>query len=761
MRTLSRSSRLIRALLSSALGIGVLAGLAVAQTASEAAPQTAASADPTTKATTKTTTRTTVKSSAAPRFTPLPPPSLNFYGNPGLLDMPSAEMLPDGQFATTYSWFAGQSRYNLTFQATPWLSASFRYNGIQNLNLFGFSTYYDRGFDVRARLWREGRYRPAVTVGLQDFAGTGVYASEYIVATKTFATPAWGSQQGGQKSGQLKVSAGLGWGRLGSQGAIGSIAGTRPSFVGGDTGGELSYDQWFRGDVAPFAGIEWQANDRWGFKAEYSSDAYVTETQLSDVFERRSSFNFGAEYQLSPRTRLGAYYLYGSEVGISAQIQLNPKHPPQPMTVSAPLPVTPRSQWAPAQPWSGDWAQSQTARTTVRDALAETLQQDGLTLETLSLSADGRSAELRYRNTRYRAQTLAIGRVARAMARRLPPSVETLKIVPMRGGLALSQVVIRRSDLEALEYDPDATDALWAVTGVQDAPPLAADALQNPGLYPAFSTSVSPYTAPSYFDPDLPFRLDLGVDLKASYTPAPGWRIAGTLRQRIWGNVSDGRASNSVLPRVRTDQREYAQFDTTLENLYVARQWRLGEDLYARSTLGLFESMFGGVSGEVLWKPVASRLALGLEANYVRQRDFDQRLSFRDYRTFTGHASAYYAFDAGYHLQLDAGRYLAGDYGATFALDREFANGWRVGGFFTLTDVSAEDFGEGSFDKGFRFSVPLDWLLGKPSRNRFGMVVRPTQRDGGQRVNVPGRLYGQVREAHRTQLTRQRARIWE
>ena len=87
-------------------------------------------------------------------------------------------------------------------------------------------------------------------------------------------------------------------------------------------------------------------------------------------------------------------------------------------------------------------------------------------------------------------------------------------------------------------------------------------------------------------------------------------------------------ASNSVRPQVRTDQVEYAQFGTTLENLYVSRLWKPGRNLYARATTGLFESMYGGVSGEVLWKPVNSRLGLGLEANYVVQRDFDQRFGF-------------------------------------------------------------------------------------------------------------------------------------
>ena len=35
------------------------------------------------------------------------------------------------------------------------------------------------------------------------------------------------------------------------------------------------------------------------------------------------------------------------------------------------------------------------------------------------------------------------------------------------------------------------------------------------------------------------------------------------------------------------------------------------------------------------------------------------------------------------------------------------------------------------------------------------------QRDGGQMVNVPGRLYGQVRSAHRRALSDQWARVWE
>lgn len=694
---------------------------------------------------------------AAPRFKPLPPPSLNFYGVPGLVDTPTAEMLPDGQYVTSVSWFGGQSRYNLTFQALPWLTTSFRYNGIRDLNLFGFSTYYDRGFDVRARLWKERRWLPEVTMGLQDFAGTGVYAAEYFVATKRFQTP---SLTRGGSPGRLKVSAGLGWGRFGSYGAIGNIAGQRPSFVGGGTGGELSYDQWFRGDFAPFGGIEWQPNEQWSLKAEYSSDAYVTETQVSNVFERRSPFNFGVEYQHSDRARFGAYYLYGSEIGISAQFQLNPHQPLTPMVVPAPHPIIPRRQWAlKEQDWNQDWPQS-TAQTTVfRDHTAEALKKDNLILEAIDFK--GTEVEIRFRNPRYRSAAQAAGRVARILTATLPASVETFHITTVSNGIGLSTVEVRRSDLEALEFDPLASDGLQSVVGVSSAGPVSDTAMQSTELYPAFSASFGPYTKPSYFDPARPFRLDAGVDLLVSYAPAPGWIIAGALRQRLAGNIKNGRASNSVLPHVRTDITEYAQYGTTLENLFVSHNWKPGRNLYARATAGLFETMFGGLSGELLWKPVNSPLALGIEANYVVQRDFDQRFSFRDYKTFTGHASLYYELNNNYLLRLDAGRYLAGDYGGTFSLDRHFNNGWLVGAFFTLTNVSAADFGEGSFDKGFHFRMPLDWVLGKPSRRGYGLTIRPTQRDGGQKLAVPGRLYGSIRDAHQASLKNQRARFWE
>ena len=72
-------------------------------------------------------------------------------------------------------------------------------------------------------------------------------------------------------------------------------------------------------------------------------------------------------------------------------------------------------------------------------------------------------------------------------------------------------------------------------------------------------------------------------------------------------------------------------------------------------------------------------------------------------------------------------------------------NGFSIGAFFTQTDVSYDDFGEGSFDKGFRVEVPVSWLTGRATREVSKQTIRPVLRDGGARLNIDNRLYDTVR----------------
>lgn len=673
-----------------------------------------------------------------------PGPSLNLYGSSGLIDMPGAEHQEDGDLSMTLSGYSGSPRGTLTFQITPRFSGSFRYGSVTGYNNDG-TTRYDRSFDVRFRVLEESRFLPAVSIGLQDFAGTGLYSAEYIVATK-------------QLFPGLKATAGVGWGRLGGrQGFI-----QRTVNIG--NGGVPDVGNWFRGPRALFGGLEWQTPlEGLSIKAEYSSDGYVHEVNRN-IFTLKTPYNFGAEYKVNKTLTLGAYYLHGSQFALKASLSFNPRKPPAPSGLEpAPQPVFGRPELKPGEQFATNWLHQPGINATLQGQVQKIFDVDKLKLD--GLQVDGTSATVYLRNDTYIAQAEAIGRAARSMSRSLPASIETFRIVLVREGVPVSEIRLNRSDLERLEYDPQGAEKLLARARIESAPARAPKGLEYAdGLYPRFKWSLTPSVRTSFFDPDAPIRIDLGVRARARYDLAPGLSVSGSLNQPLVGNldkIGRGGGGNPAVPRVRSFAAEYyKQGEPALERLTGDYLFKLRPDIYGRVSVGYLENMFGGVSGEVLWKPDNRNFALGAELNYVRQRDFDQRFGFRDYSVLTGHVSAYWNWNNGFTAQIDAGRYLAGDIGATFTLNRIFNNGWKVGAFFTLTDMPFSDFGEGSFDKGIIFSMPLNWGIGTATRQTVNTVIRPLTRDGGARLNIENRLYPLITAADNRAVKSTWGRVW-
>lgn len=674
--------------------------------------------------------------------------ALNGYGMPGLLDMPTAASLPDAELATTIALIKGQRGGTLAFQITPRLTGAFRYTIIQDYDGDG-ETRYDRSFDLHYRLLDEAGWRPALAIGLRDFIGTGLYGGEYLVATKHL-TP------------RLAFSGGIGWGRLASfgsfdnpLGAISSSFDTRPGRD--DLGGEPNFNQWFHGPAALFAGVEWRATDKLSFKAEYSSDGYDTEVARG-LIDRRSPVNVGVAYAWRPGVVLGAQYLHGSELGLSASFTLNPlhspvggDHSPQPL----PLAVRPGT----AASWVGSLSEDPSSRAALIARLTAALTAEKLYPEHIDLTAE--RIRIRLRNGKYDSEPQAIGQTARILAQILPPSVEVFEIEPSVQGVGVVRITLRRSDLETLEHDPDLVVKSLAAARFDPAGRAEGTELMSEGR---LSWGIGPFLSVSVFDPDNPLRIDAGIEASAQYRFTPNLSISGSVQAKLIGNQGSAtRVSDSTLPHVRSDASVYAANGAVgLDALTLDYLGHPGRDFYTRVSVGYLETMYGGVSAELLWKPVDSRLALGAEVNYVRQRDTDKLLGFGeyDYGVATGHLSAYYAFANGFDVQLDAGRYLAGDWGATLGIDRTFDNGWRVGAFATLTDVPFEQFGEGSFDKGIRLTIPQSWFTGKPTQNSGSMLLRPVLRDGGARLSVRNRLYGLVRGYHEPEMGDQWGRFW-
>ncbi|NDV02552.1 YjbH domain-containing protein [Pseudoroseicyclus sp. CLL3-39] len=668
------------------------------------------------------------------------------YGTPGIIDTPVAAMPSSGTISGTFTGFSGQIRTNFSFQVEDRLSVGLRYS-----TFFDYYTnldqnnLYDRSFDIAYQLVQESEYVPAVTVGLRDFLGTGILSSEYVVASKTFGT-------------SVRASAGLGWGRLASEGGFDNPLGifgddfdTRPQQEIGQ-GGTLSYESWFRGPAAIFGGVEWAATEKLTFKAEYSSDGYDLERSRNE-FGYSTPLNVGVVWFPRPGIQLAFNYLHGNELALAATVLLNVEERPLPSGFdSPPPPVRVRGADAAAS-WQGAVTQTE-----LTPRLSAALAEEGLELRGVELAGD--RLRVRYHNPRYRAEAQALGRVARILTREAPPQVETFELEPEYSGIAVSGVTLSRSDIEALENRVGGTDAIFQRGTLGPAGPNAGlTEVEDPS--PAFTWGLGPYAGFVLFDNDEPLQVELGLQAKARYEITPSLVASGAMRLALTPYREDPKPSDSVLPHVRSDGELYANTGNPgIEYLTLAWYGRPAPAIYSRVTLGYLEPMFGGVSGELLYAPPDQRWALGAEVNYAVQREYEQLFGFRDYDIVTGHVSAYYDFDFGYHAQVDAGRYLAGDWGATFSLDREFENGWKIGGYFTFTDVSFEEFGEGSFDKGVRITVPLDYFTGTPTRQTLDANIVSLSRDGGAKLDIDGRLYETVRDGHLSDLQDGWGRFW-
>lgn len=208
----------------------------------------------------------------------------------------------------------------------------------------------------------------------------------------------------------------------------------------------------------------------------------------------------------------------------------------------------------------------------------------------------------------------------------------------------------------------------------------------------------------------------------------------------------------------RAYQNEHA---VTMSNLQLTWFQEYSNTMDQQFYAGYLESMFAGVGTEFLYRPHGANWAIGADVNVISQRDpqsyfgvYDEKWqNVPEYghpfqvidKGFTGFVSGYYYpqwdFLQDLMIQVDVGQFLAGDVGTQINVSKQFKSGVIAGAFASFTDLSADEFGEGSFTKGFYLSIPFDIMTVKPSNNRANFSWQPLTRDGGQKL---GRKYSLI-----------------
>lgn len=655
-------------------------------------------------------------------------PTQMVQGGVGLWQTPTARMAPDGSLSLNYTDNEEYRFWSATLQLFPWMESTVRYTDVRT-RLYsldpafsGNQTLKDKGIDVKFRLLQESYYIPQVSVGFKDIGGTGFFDSEFIAASKAF--------------GPLDFHLGIGWGYLGTDGNISNpfcrvadrFCQREEGFSG--SGGTVEFDKFFKGDASLFGGVEYATPlDGLLLKLEYEGKNYINDR--AGNLAQDSHWNVGAVYRWKSLD-FTLNYQRGNTIGFGVTYNLN-MHTSKQLKIDNP----PRSLL------------QQKGASSMQELDRKQLYKDLYNSAGFALSATYQTEKKMTfygTQTNYRDTDESIGRIGRIIASELPEDISQYHIVENAGLVPMLETVIdadafkSAARLESLEPDIKATYSRQTPTE---------DSIShfNPNKTSGLFYGVESFWIQTFGNPEDFYLYQGGLFASAGYAFNSNISMQASVKATLLENFDkfNYKVDNlqTPLPRVRTYSREYVtRSKVTMETAYLSWFDQVAENTFGLVYAGYLEGMFGGVGAEILYREVDSNIAYGIDLNYVQQRSFENDWDFRDYKVLTGHASIYWqpSFLPEVQLTISAGQFLAKDRGINVDFAKRFDSGIIVGAYAAFTNVTAEEYGEGSFTKGFYISIPFDLFVLEPAKGRGRLPWVPIARDGGQKLIRPVEL---------------------
>ncbi|HOS98801.1 MAG TPA: YjbH domain-containing protein, partial [Deltaproteobacteria bacterium] len=197
------------------------------------------------------------------------------WGGTGLMEIPTARVMEENRWRIGISQVDPARTYYGVFCVLPGLEIDGRVTEILDTSkevevdrFEGYGNNKDKSVDLKYRFITEGKYRPALALGIMDPSGTRLLASQYIVASKQVFP--------------FDFTVGLGNGRFGAH----------PLDASGDgVEMELFTDprQWWD-DARVFAGIQFAPSERFALMVEYAPIRYQ-DMSLYDVSGKEIHFD--------------------------------------------------------------------------------------------------------------------------------------------------------------------------------------------------------------------------------------------------------------------------------------------------------------------------------------------------------------------------------------------------------------------------------------------------------------------------------------
>lgn len=695
--------------------------------------------------------------------------SYSEYGTLGLIRMPSARFNEAGTLGFVWSSNEPYTRGSIVAYPFNWLEASYQYTDVNNAlysdveSFSGKQTYKDKGFDVKFRLLSENGILPAVALGIRDIAGTGTFAAEYLVASKRIDFPTY--FKGFKYLTAADFTIGLGWGDLSYNKFSNPLTELDASFeertlIQNTQGGEFSPGRYFSGPMGVFAGVEIPLPNLRGLRLKLEYDA--TDYEEEGFPFGRKSFAFAFEPVKQSQSRLNAgltlplndyVQVYGAltkgntiSFGFSLQANMGPKDP----IVKKKDPYKPSKN-------AEIYKELNDGNDDYLMVVAMTvLNENNIYLQ--KANRDGDEFKVLYAQNKYASHALAAGRAARALDEISPDYIKQFTLQNINAGMILHSIEVDRKSFSKYKDDKIYNLAVKDINISSEVLKEENYTFRPSNEYPALFWSLEPDLRSQIGGPDGFYFGDLRIALKSEIQLRRNFSLISFASAGIYNNMQELKlASDSIIPHVRTDIVKYlkATDDFGLKRMQFNYFYKPSPNIYSKISFGLLEEMFGGVGGEILYRPMNQSFAIGAEIWSLKQRSYDQKFKFLDYQTESGHINLYYKEPfSNVTIALKGGKFLAGDSGINFDFSRRFKSGFRIGGFFSLTDISKREFGEGSFDKGFYFTIPMQAFFTNYARNQAAWGLKPLTRDGAAMVQHSHHLWGMTEPGQTYALTR-------
>jgi|TARA_B110000908_G_scaffold165262_1_gene214429 hypothetical protein len=653
----------------------------------------------------------------------------NSFGQSGLIQTPTAEIKSSGTISFTYN---KNNIYKLgTLSVAPfnWMEASYFYYRPSDLKWGGVPGYYlDKGFSVKFNKNIHFLNNTKISLGLDDFAGTGLFAREYLAVTSNINF--------------AKITGGIGWGKYAGiksyKNPLSYISNTFEYREGFelqqiyDTG-RPSTNKWFKGPVGFFGGAEIYIPKAKGMKLkiEYDPFDYMDFSCCGEGYSynsielrnKDSNINYGLSIPINKNMILDLSYISGNKFNLSFTYEMNFSNIKEKKS-------PPPSVYQKTKDSDG------TKKGFHRDLLSN-MNNNGYFLQYANLK--DKKLDVVIQNNQYRSPILLssyAAKLANEVAVKNNYNIDYVSVSHMNAGMGLNKITYKSKDLENKTKYQSLVKRKAIIESISDADINLYQFKPKP-VFPFSSTSFDYEIAAHAGSPEqflykglvltlnnqTQFSRKLHLDSKISY-----------LSQDDFNEKSS--RPDSALPHVRSEIVSYLQqSELYIDHLQLNFYNSFKDNIYSKLSLGILESMYGGFGGEFLYTPFNKNISLSASLHKVYRRDYDRKFDFLDYSTVTGHVEAsYFNNKSNILAQVSYGKYLAGDRGFTLDLSRVLDSGFRTGFYFTRTNVSFELFGEGSFDKGFYFIIPFDIFSKKYSRGTINFAYAPLTRDGGQKL---------------------------